>query len=119
MTRDEILNMPAGREMDYLVAEMVMKIRPRIASTEYIGKEVVGRKYDAVINHEIIELPFYSTDISAAWEVILEMRENGFGCDMDVGSKGWGCRFGVGGEIVTAESMPLAICRAALLPAGQ
>jgi len=52
MNRDEILEMPAGREMDALVAEMVM------------GQTECARHY--------------STDIAAAWQVWEKMKYGRF-----------------------------------------
>jgi hypothetical protein len=92
MTRDEILNMPAGREMDVTIGYHVM---------------------DLVAPPEIY--PEYSTDIAAAWEVVEQMQKNGYCFDADGNALRRRIRFGVGQEIGEAETMPLAICRAALL----
>lgn len=52
-TREEILSMEVGRELNELIAEKVMNI----------PVSVKKRKF------EYVHVPHYSTDISAAWEV--------------------------------------------------
>ena len=115
MTREEILNMPAGREMDALVAEKVMG-----ADTKqyYRLDGIPWHKHD---------LPAYSTEIDAAWKVIKGLEYNWNLC-RDVGKCGsdyetagdMNYRFiytapGMPMEGITADTAPLAICRAALL----
>ena len=99
MTRDEILNMPAGREMDELIAKIIYP--------------------DAI---EFYVFPNYSTDIKAAWDVVEKIKDNVF-CIYwkdrpDIHD--WGIQLEAvdsysGSEIVYGETFPLAICRAALL----
>jgi hypothetical protein len=108
MTRDEILNMPAGREMDVTVGYHVM---------------------DLVAPPEIY--PEYSTDIAAAWGVIERLMKldshwspgvNWDDGDGD-GNPMWIASFTYYGEDesqfqqneVWNKSAPLAICHAALL----
>lgn len=66
MTRDEILNMPAGREMDALIAEKVMGFY-----FNTYGKSFTGKKYPGW--HNLNQLLHYSTDIAAALEVMEKM----------------------------------------------
>ena len=105
MTHDEILNMPAGREMDALIAEKVTKT----TTCPYWGSEVAET------------VPHYSTDISAAWEVVEKMSSKFIGLHKMKFAEGkWfalyldksndDCE-----EIVEAETPMLAICLAALL----
>lgn len=111
MTRDEILNMPAGRDADALIEYHIMKTQvPRNSDGHLSRSWVDGYGY---------ENTFYSTDIAAAWEVVEKFKENwvvevgvngGFyWCDMD-NYKGV-----LGFHSARADSAPLAICRAALL----
>jgi hypothetical protein len=101
MTREQIENMPAGREMDFLVMD-------------YLGYTV----YDN----------YYSADINSAWGIVEQMMSNGW-CyksygnevcgnyvysfefylldDSDNPIKNFTVRF--------ADTAPLAICRAYLL----
>jgi len=113
MTREEILNMPAGREMDALIAKEVMGwvLNP---------PNVRGHGW-LIHDHKMIginSLPYFSTDIAAAWEVV-EKEEHGFSlwvsgvrsaplckAEIIIGDNRYGCY---------ANTAPLAICRAALL----
>lgn len=125
MTRDEILNMLAGRELDALVAEKVMGeaqpiyVHPNL-HLEYPEKSTAGNWYCYnIFEHgDICEWhpkPF-STNISDAWEVVEKLRLY----VMPFGSKDW-CvskkrnSRGVFENIVVDDTAPPAICRAALL----
>jgi len=101
--------MPAGREMDSLIAEKVL-------DCWVPNSELIINKRD----RQTYEMPHYSTDIAAAWEVVekiggghtvIRYRDGSYRCiherTMDAAS---------------AETAPLAICRAALklvMGAGQ
>jgi hypothetical protein len=125
MTFDE---MPAGREMDALVAETVMGCR---YIPDYHRWELPNGRWS-------IDLPEYSTDITAAWQVVERMISTGAlrgsgdvvlyyvnndGSYYDhVGGAHWYCAlqayedgpeydFDADGAI--ADTAPLAICRAA------
>lgn len=56
LTREDILDMPAGRKLDWEVAQIMG-----------IGLEVFASAYEAG-NYN------YSTDISAAWEVVEKLK---------------------------------------------
>ena len=109
MTKNEILAMEAGPELDALVAEKVMgwerhdkcdrcSVSPKhiYYGTEYIGdswdgkechpylKSPGGQKYYLCPCHEQRRdsgppPPPYSTDIAAAWEVVDALMDNGIG----------------------------------------
>jgi hypothetical protein len=117
MTREEILNMPAGREMDALIAEKVLNLM-----VDYEFEEpfvpALRDKYD-----EWGYLPNYSADIAAAWEVVEKMR-------MAIIPKDGGGWFAAIEQDfdetlgyyerqvsywITADTVPLVICRTALL----
>lgn len=109
MTREQIEQIPAGFEIDKLVQSFVMGGLPPVSND---------------IMYEFIK-PF-SNDIKAAWEVVEHMKRNGFNAIlMNAYSHSPqrpfenGCSFenkiGVFGFIGYGETMPLAICRAALL----
>ena len=93
MNQDEILNMPAGIEMDALVATKIM------------GIDV---KHDWHWKHTTKN---YSDDMNAAWEVLAKLNLTDF-CIEKVGE-----HYCVNLTIESAcgETAPLAICRAALL----
>lgn len=89
MTRDEILAMPAGREMDVLVGRHVMDL---------VGPPDLYWEY--------------STDISAAWMVVEKFPA----VSLTFRGKYWFCDVNqVDFDYSQAETAPLAICRAALL----
>jgi hypothetical protein len=129
MTRDEILNMPAGRKMNDLIHEKIIgAIRKQVDGLRdywWEGRYQNGQPY------WYQDAPSYSADIAAAWEVLEKMR-----CDCNGGgepdyitlvcykeleptwycAKIWAHHDGDIPEVeVTAETAPLAICRAALL----
>lgn len=103
MTRDEILAMPAGREMDALIWTRVWN-----------GGTAIGK------------LPLYSTDIEAAWNIVEKLglnisqknlnefpagyEKSKYMADPELRGKGefW---------LAWGETAPLAICRAALIVA--
>ncbi len=97
MTRDEILKMPAGREMDKLIQSFVMGGLPPV-------------RMDWIMSY----IPNYSTNIAAAWEVMEEMRRRNRPISIYTSVGGWMTNFDFG-AISSDESAPLAICRAALL----
>ncbi len=116
MTREEILNMPAGREMDALIAEKVMGFtQVRLFRDVWTGCLDGQRKV----------IPHYSKDISDACEVIKEMHRNKYQYTLR------GYFMGDEQHIATFDNQdwadknplykahgataPLAICRAALL----
>lgn len=137
MTRDEILSMPAGREMDALVAEKVMGqtnfLHPGFYWEERSTED--GDGWNGMVcprcganetdNWKEKCTKHYSTDIVAAWEVLTSFKtwscfdldqeqypdEEGdkelCGCTLMTNDTGFGMKRG--------ETMPLAICRAALL----
>ena len=101
MTRDEILNMPAGTKMNQLIWWKVFDM------------------YPTPPNNDMKLLPDYSTDISAAWEVVDKLVR--FSITIESFPKGVLCRFfgagssTAGDAVGWADTAPLAICRAALL----
>jgi hypothetical protein len=126
MRRDEILKMQAGREMDALIAREVMAfdydfIKSR-NECRFIDQE--GNTYRAE------DLPRFTEDIAAAWQAVAKMREKGFDFFAEwvtenavsrLNSLPWACFAPDDNDgdfadfTATAETMPLAICRAALL----
>jgi hypothetical protein len=130
MTRDEILNMPAGREMDALVAEKVMSISIYWQDEYYAEQEGWSRKQTYKTTRKLyrhstavrkLDVAYYSTNISASREIAKEMSAKGFWCYINLLSSQ--CR--VTFEFVKNRKQyiayggineePLAVCRAALL----
>jgi hypothetical protein len=139
MTPEEIERMPAGRELDALIAEKVMGFKWRTSKhsgyrylfppghrsnlfTDSIGNEPLYGDWDDCV-------PAYSTDIAAAWQVVEKLCADAHNFSFDSGAFGpgsdwqnkidkWTVCFD---DYTTVEvhsyapTMPLAICRAALL----
>lgn len=118
MTRNEILAMPAGRDIDALVEKYVF------------GREPELWKHYGMVSIQSYEYggpPEYSTNISSAWDVIEKLathdrdifvsNEDGrYLCDIidyQYGLDGPEPKAKYSSEYV--EDAPLAICRAALL----
>ena len=116
-----ILHMPAGREMDALVAESVMGIKVRISD----GKWELCARMDYADAGELMvdntglfyseRIHKHSTDIAAAFEVAekfgyYEIKRLGKRYAVYIENDD-NIRTGVSQE----DSLPLAICRAALL----
>ena len=99
-------NLKANRELDAAVAERVM------------GEEWTHISPDRVWD----DIPAYSTDISAAWQVVLKLVEMGYYVDIGVDEHGAQVqldKFGgrdinwILGESIRGKDAPEAICRAA------
>lgn len=132
MNRDEILTMPAGWELNALVAERVFGRSWAVHGGRYVwrDRESAGAAYSP---YE--PMPAFSTDLAAAFQVVEAMRgrevRSGYGdccrhfgldtpdiSDESPWCAGW--HDYAGGERIDsvearAETAPLAICRAALL----
>lgn len=124
MTRDEIPNLPAGRELDALIAIEVMGWHKEVRDgfDHWIENES-GRfmcgvgKYSGHEDDEDFHILNWhpSESMLWAWEVVEKMQSNGYCFDADGNALRRRIRFGIGQEIAEAKTMPLAICRAALL----
>jgi len=114
MNRDKILKMEAGRELDVLVARILfgnlpfIQKRKRAAKKDYYSIWAVKTKSGGYG-----KLPFYSTDIAAAWQIAEKLQEF-YPCLWKEDGY-WECLFAVEYATATADTAPLAICRAALL----
>jgi len=136
MTRDEILNMEAGREMDALIAEKVMGIELRHISDytvtfsyyengewmQYGGCKCCGHAarpkeycFRAALH--------YSESVSAAFNVVEKLKTSfhTFSLEYSIEFPHWNCVIIVEYEddskwySCNGDTAPLAICRAALL----
>ena len=109
MTRDEILKMEAGRELDALVAEKVMGIPVKIGV-------ITGEPYHAKFGYL---LPEYSHNIKHAWEVLDKVKSGDPMVTFNSIDNKWLCgiwfKSRKQASIAYADTVPLAICRAALL----
>lgn len=121
----DVDSMPAGREMDAMVAERVMGwklnmggrvVRPDGSSFK---GPVEDRWLDPNPHYQQYSLAPYSTDIAAAWKVVEKMLELDFHCVLGARSRSaYACYFTKDPHAKTetdyTSSAPLAICRAAL-----
>ena len=113
MTHDEILALPAGPELDAVMARKVMGFELAPADDEgfrwWDGPNRKCYLYEENTFHP-------STEIEAAWTVIkkMQMETTSFGVYWN--PEGWYACFDDGNRHYGyAEKAPLAICRAALL----
>ncbi len=120
MTRDEVLSMPAGREMDALVAEKVMGWNLSLSKDIWCKDGECLRDTDDWSP---------SIDIAAAWELVEKFAHNhrnnlavemGFSHFSLVAYPGgeWFCSLGLNDCVAhsaKAETAPLVICRASLI----
>lgn len=111
--------MQAGREFDARIHEHVMRREVKYADHvppgrwEYSASES-GTPFD--------EVPHYTTDIAAAWQVVEALRALGFDIDVSAGVNcrlAWECTIAPrpntdGFYVGEGSTAPLAICRAAL-----
>lgn len=108
-----------GRALDAAVAEKVMGLKLDYEFADFLGGAptvpALRDQYD-----EWGELPHYSTDILAAWEVVESLRQRGVFVDVYTSSVGFQAiaQRRKGGNVIApqpSETAPLAICRAVLL----
>jgi Phage ABA sandwich domain len=111
--------MDAGRDLDSLIAEKVMRWKTWIADGTLDECWETGDEYNPTIRKSQWRP---STDISAAWEVVEKMIANGFDDVTLDYTDGWTAFFSDYDERAaktrTLPSAPLAICIAALLAMG-
>jgi len=125
MTREEILALEAGRELDALVAKKVMGWHlVRWADETDGGRVWKGDAGEYRAPYSVDPNPKWrwspSTDIAAAWEVVDALMDNGIGLpqifhdgQLWVASVSDCTR--KKSNMASALTAPLAICRAALL----
>ena len=121
MNIDEL---PAGRELDALVAERVMGWHITDAIKKP-GQDDYGVAPGQVGVLWVVRVPDYSTDIAAAWQVVERLIKLDAFVSLDydfqnVDSEKWSVTFITRKAIdcESGETAPLAICRAALKAVG-
>jgi hypothetical protein len=136
MTLEEIDYLPAGRELDALVAQKVMGLSPCDAWKEdmdlgprYWAEKLCGT-WESPSSHECYPkdtkiqdleggLSYYSTSIEAAWGVVEKLSHLPFCLNMntalrdDITPNTWCVWWGIL-PATYADTAPLAICKAAL-----
>lgn len=115
LRREEVLAMTPGRALDALVAELVMGYAGRV---RWWGSgPVIDGAFPVAVRP-------YSTDASAAWEVLGRLAELGFDFDLSYhhnfapGGR-WRLYWQPGGCWADGERGDLAVCRGALLAVGR
>ncbi|OMD34799.1 BC1872 family protein [Paenibacillus odorifer] len=79
LTREEIQGMKPGREMDALIAEKVLgwtdirRVNPAVIHSFSADGNHANFGFSPVL-YKHVPFPLYSTDISAAWEVVEKLR---------------------------------------------
>lgn len=128
MTRDEVLKMEPGNDLDILVTEKVFGWQKgtnkfKISGWQWSGRDgkpVLDDSWDGEWVAPFRCVPKYSTDIKTAWEVVKKINERGWHVNIKTYSDG---------DVVVSilsylgrfiddaltQSVPEAICKAALL----
>lgn len=109
--------MKPGRELDALVAEKVMgrcgHTLRRVQDHHQCQK--CGEEFWGLAWHKgYCAFPSFSTDIAAAWNVVERLKDRYF--LLQYYGDGWDCQ--IGGTSRTGNTVPLAICLAALKAVG-
>ncbi len=117
----------AGRELDALIAQQIFGYTLDYEFADICDGPIVKELHDQYDEWGI--LPHYSTEMGDAWEIVGEMEQRGYWCQMRTpfqappdgdghwagftphGTSGWNGR---PDHWTSAETLPLAICRAAL-----
>jgi len=118
LNRESILAMQPERELDSLIAEKVMGWRYK--ETVYSWGEVLSpAQWIKPNGWPVDRVPNYSTDISAAWGVVEELEQKKWFVTIRNRSASFHLinngKILDGTGIVTANSTPESICKAALL----
>jgi len=132
MTREQIEVMPAGEAIDEMIAGRLFGIvkcsghEPVDCPNQFNHAAFKCKKCGAFKWasdnrwQEKIEIPCYSTDIAAAWEVVEKFTKDKIDVNVQYLFEGecdngvdWNCL--IGESMLEADTAPLAICRAALL----
>ncbi len=120
-----ILNMPAGPEMDALVAKEVMGYS--VDFEEWASGNGDSKRVWFITSDDNqpnrSKIPKFSTDINDAWKIGKKMRDSGNALSLQhrnmvenaPGTAIWTAWFGRANDLAWATTPQLAICRAALL----
>lgn len=99
--------MKPGRELDALVHERVMGM----SEFAQFSREIWAQGDET-------SLPHYSTDIKAAWDVVIHLQGMSFGVMRLAGLNSYQAMCGQEHGWIDGESVPHAICLAALKAIG-
>lgn len=117
LTREEIMSMQPGRELNDLVKIHVMGWKPERVGVNLIEwfEEKEGIRYNVSYNAKTFNP---SQSISSAWEVVGKMRSLGNHIDVFTWEDKWGTEISKGDTVYVREytlEAPEAICKTALL----
>lgn len=111
LTREEILAKKSGKELNELVMQHIFKMikKPEGESFTWVHE----------VDGDIVDWqPAYfspSTNISAAWDVLERMQGSGWSWDMKMNNLANEVEVRIGRGQAVNKSVPLAICKAALI----
>lgn len=114
MTREENVEMEAGRELDKAVAIHVMGCKCYYPA-------VLGANTSLPGSTKLVSLPEYSSDISAAWEVVEKLREKKLFVYVETYIGSYYARVKTAGQprevgySLECENVAEAICKASLM----
>ena len=119
MTKEEILAMEAGKELNKLIGEEIFELE--VKDFWPVEPKPNGYSYHMRVSAEGSGyrqawdlLPHYSTDISAAWPVVEKLKDYYPKIEFNQYSRKWEVEFLLC-AIALADTAPEAICKAALL----
>lgn len=111
LTREEILSMEPGRLLDSKIAELVMGLNMVDGQLPQLPRYYLS-EYENTIHRDV---PLYSSDISAAWEVLERMQDSGWSWDMKMNNLANEVEVRIGRGETISKSVPEAICKSALI----
>jgi hypothetical protein len=123
LTREEILAMEPGPTLDEITTEIACGRKVRMLN------EVTYNSFKPQYDKKVIDegagryniIPRYSTDISAAWEVVTHLKSKNWYFMLSDENEGWEASFYWDPHRPAFEALsstaPEAICKAALLAA--
>ena len=125
ISKEEIMRLQAGREIDLLVAEQVMGWQVETDGAKlrklsgYFSRDEGRRWWRNPEGGWHCDPPGYSSDIKDGWKVVERMNMNGKPLSLFQGSDGNRVAFDEPGAVAPAftveKSLLLAICKAALI----
>ncbi len=125
ISREEIMRLGAGREMDLLVAEQVMDWQletdgPKLKKlNSYFPRDDRRRWWRTPDGGWQYDPPGYSSDIKDGWKIVERMRTNGKSLSLFQDSNGNRVAFdepdAAEADYVVDKHILLAICKAALI----
>ena len=125
ISREEIMRLDAGREIDLLVAERVMGWRleadePKLKKLNgYFYRDEDRRWWRNPEGGWFCDPPGYSSDIKDGWKVVERMRNVGKSLSLSQDLKGNRVVFdepdAAESDYIVEKSVSLAICKAALI----